>query len=64
MMGRERRGRLTPRAAVAVSVAGLLVTFATITLMGASARSNRMLAECRIAAIRMQTRQQPGERQR
>jgi TolA-binding protein len=39
MTGRERRGRSTPRAAVAV--AGLLVTLATtITLTGASARQD------------------------
>jgi TolA-binding protein len=33
MMGRERRGRLTPRATVALSVVGLLVTLATIPLI-------------------------------
>jgi TolA-binding protein len=34
MTGRKERGRPTPRAAVAVSVAGLLITLATIMLAG------------------------------
>jgi TolA-binding protein len=45
MTGRKKRGRLMPRAAVALSVAGLLITLATITLMGASAREQQSSGE-------------------
>ena len=46
MMGCERRGRTTPRAAVAVSIAALLLALATITLTGASAPRRSASAAC------------------
>lgn len=58
MMGRERRGRLTPRAAGAVSLAGLLITLASITVTGAA--HDRQRADAFPAQRAWHAQQQPG----